>query len=173
MCALLRTAAGRHRDLNPSAQRHYNARAFRRVSVQLPLRILCVQAAGCAAASLLLGFFDFSLGLSVLLGGVVMLVPNAWFVRQIARRIEPEAATGERTKAEITEEKALALEPSQMARAHMVQAVVRLLATLILMGVVIAGYESLNPLGFFGCVVALALVHVLVSMTGRARDEQP
>ncbi len=88
-----------------------------------------MQAAGCAAASLLLGFFDLSLGVSP--------------------------------------------EPSHIARAHMVQAVVRLLATLILMGVVIAGYEALKPVGFFGCIAALALIHVLVSLIGRVHDEQP
>ncbi len=119
-----------------------------------------MQVAGCAAASLLLGFFDLSLGLSVLLGGVVVLVPNAWFVRQIARSFKSEVG-GE----------ALVPDASHMARAHMVQAVVRLLATLILMGVVIAGYEALNPVGFFGCVAALALIHVLVSLIGQVHNE--
>jgi len=123
---------------------------------------LFVQAAGCAAASLLLGFFDLSLGVSVLLGGVVVLVPSAWFVRQLARSFKSEAEGG-----------GLAPEPSHIARAHMVQAVVRLLATLILMGVVIAGYEALKPVGFFGCIAALALIHVLVSLIGRVHDEQP
>ena len=119
-----------------------------------------MQAAGCAVASLLLGFFDFSLGLSVLLGGVVVLVPGAWFVRQIGRSVKTDA-----------EEGASVPDASQMAWVHMVQAVVRLLATLILMGVVIAGYESLNPLGFFGALAALALMHVLVPLTGRAAKE--
>jgi len=121
-----------------------------------------VQAAGCVAASLLLGFFDLSLGLSVLLGGVVVLVPSAWFVRQIVRPCKREDEDG-----------ALVLEANHMARAHMVQAVVRLFATLILMGVVIAGYEALNPVGFFGCIAALALLHVVVSLIGWPQDEQP
>ena len=112
-----------------------------------------MQAAGCVAASLLLGFFDFSLGVSVLLGGVVVLVPNAWFVRQIVR------ADGLGT-----ESAAFVSEAGRIARVHMVQTVVRLLATLIFMGVVIAGYESLNPFGFFGCIAALALMYVLVPL---------
>lgn len=141
----------------------------RRVLWQLPWKILAIQAGGCAVASLVLLVFDLALGLSVLLGGIVMLVPGAWFARQITREEASQAAVQEGAQ-DVMEQMTrrqnppVTLAAQTMARAHLWQAGVRLLATLLLMGIVIGGYEALNPLGFFASLVGLVLVHFMVAL---------
>ncbi len=116
----------------------------------MPRRILAAQTAGCASISLLLLIFDRSLGLSVLLAGVVLLLPSAWFARQISGSVRAARAA---RAAEVS------LDAHAMARAHLWQAGARWLATVLLMAIVISGYEALNPLGFFACLMALMLTH--------------
>ncbi len=151
-------------DLNRKEQAHYNARASGRVPWPLPWKILLIQAAATAAASLVLLNFDSALGTSVLLGGVVMLVPGAWFVRQITRG-QTDASQGQEgpDSANGLIQSEQALTGLALAKAHLWQAGVRFLATILLMGIVISGYEALNPTGFFGCLVGLVLVHIAVA----------
>ena len=120
-------------------------------------------------ASLVLLVFDPALGLSVLLGGIVMLVPGAWFARQITREeatqtAVPESAQDAVEQATLRQKSSVTLGPETMARAHLWQAGVRFLATLLLMGIVIVGYEALNPIGFFASLVGLVLVHFAVAL---------
>ena len=120
-------------------------------------------------ASLVLLVFDPALGLSVLLGGIVMLVPGAWFARQITREeatqvAVPESAQDAVEQATQGQKPSVTLSPETMARAHLWQAGVRLLATLLLMGIVIVGYEALNPFGFFASLVGLVLAHFAVAL---------
>lgn len=156
-------------DLNPNPDGNYNARTFRRVLWQLPWKVLAIQAAGCALASLVLLVFDPALGLSVLLGGIVMLVPGAWFARQITRenaqqRAMPNDVQLATDGAKQRQGIAVELGPHATAKAHLWQSGVRLLATLLLMAIVFAGYEALNPLGFFASLVGLALTHCAVAL---------
>lgn len=148
---------------------NYNARTSRRVLWQLPWKILTIQAGGCVVASLVLLVIDLALGLSVLLGGVVVLVPSAWFARQITREeatqaAVPESAQDALEQATERQKPSVTLGAEAMARAHLWQVGVRLLATLLSMGIVIAGYEALNPLGFFASLVGLVMVHFGVAL---------
>lgn len=120
-------------------------------------------------ASLVLLVFDHSLGLSVLLGGVVVLVPGAWFARQITREEATQTAVPQGAQDAVEQvakrqKLAVTLAPATMARAHLWQAGVRFLATLVLLGIVIVGYEALNPLGFFASLIGLVLVHFAVAL---------
>lgn len=120
-------------------------------------------------ASLVLLMFDLALGLSVLLGGVVMLVPGAWFVRQITREpamhtVVQEDAQDVKEQRSRREQAAGVPTPESMAKAHLWQAGVRLLATLLLMAIVIGGYEALNPVGFFASLVGLVLAHFVIAL---------
>ncbi len=156
-------------DLNPKHQGNYNARTSRRIFWQLPWKVLAIQAGGCAVASLVLLVFDLALGFSVLLGGVVMLVPGAWFARQITREEAAQTAVPEGAQDAVEQvaqrqKLAVGLAPETMARAYLWQAGVRFLATLVLMGIVIVGYEALNPLGFFASLIGLVLVHFVVAL---------
>lgn len=140
----------------------------RRMLWQLPWKILTIQAGGCAVASLVLLVLDLALGLSVLLGGIVLLVPGAWFARQLTREAAaqaavPEGAQDAKEQLAWRQTSPVALGSEVIARAHLWQAGVRFLATLLLMGIVIAGYEALNPLGFFASLVGLVLVHFAVA----------
>ena len=130
---------------------------------------MAAQAAGCALASLVLLVFDAALGLSVLLAGIVMLVPGAWFARQITREDAERKLSryaAQLAKDEAKERQGIAAEFASygMAKAHLWQAGVRFLATLLLMGIVIVGYEALNPHGFFASLAGLLLMHIAVAL---------
>lgn len=109
-----------------------------------PTRIVVAQ--GAVTLVMTGGFLlaDTGSGVSSLLAGLAVVVPNAYFARRVLVQRERR-------------------EPLEAARALMGNSVVKLLLSMALLGVIFSSYP-VEPLGFFATFIVVHAVHVIAPL---------
>lgn len=109
-----------------------------------PTRIVVAQ--GAVTLVMAGGFLLADAGSSVssLLAGLAVVVPNAYFARKVLVQREPHG-------------------PLDAARALMGSSVVKLLLSIVLLGLIFSSYR-VEPLGFFATFIVVHAVHVIAPL---------
>lgn len=132
------------------------------MTVPLPFRIVGLQVIAVVAAALLMLFEGTRQAGSAVLGGTVIVLPNAYFAYAVARRLRLEHDSHGHHDAG---------DGNLAAMRLLGRGASKLVLAAVLMGLVFS-FVRVEPLGFFGAMTVALLVQVLAPFLAGVLDQR-